>query len=864
VRKLAILVLLLLHLSSEGQVESGVPIIKNYTPEDYEAPAQNLCVTQDQRGVLYFGNSGGLIEYDGVFWRTIVTDIFPEVQSVAEIQGHIYVGSRDDFGLLKADSLGNSYFHSILTNSGDSSSEFGAVHRIHYVEDSAHIVFQAEFAIFFYNGKTLRKIEFEKRLVESFNHKGILYLSTEEGGLYQYFEGRILPCPGAELLKDAVVREMFPSDKEHLLLLTSHSGLFELHLNKAGFPLSLKPFPTKLDALLKNMEVQGAISIREELVSISTVSQGLILIKNWSDIVQIVDRESGLQSEIIEGQFLDDQSNLWLALDNGLSKIELDYPITSFSELNGIYGNVESLVRFDERLFAATSAGIYVLGEKKQDALSSSKAKFIEYFPEQCWSLGNFENEGEQLLLAAFNNEVGSFDETGKLQSIYECYPWMIQQSRTEKDIVFIGLDPGLAIARRENGHWKVLADLAEVGESINSLNEEDDGTLWLGTRSFGSYRLQGVEYLKDTIQIESIDYFYTENGLPEGEVFLSGMKDKSVFGTNNSLYIFSDSNNYFGPYLSKGFPDSAYVHRISFDEDQNLWAVTYHHNQIEIGYVQKLDSNWVSETFNPISNEIINAFHFDEGGIVWLGGPKGIFRYDQSADHDHKKEFNTLLRKIYIQKGAEEIPVFEGTFSDSNGVFLSQQPKSAILDFEHDRNDFVFEFAAQSEANVKRQKYSYKLEGYHSDWRPWKSETKAVYTNLPPKEYTFMVKSLNIFNHESKIATYKFTINPPWWQTGWYYFGQTLFFLILILLTFFLNRGGGGTKFAEIVAFVTIITVFEFVIMLIEPFFNKYTGGVPVFQLAMNILMAMSLVPIELWLKKYLRRNKEQTEVSK
>jgi hypothetical protein len=262
------------------------------------------------------------------------------------------------------------------------------------------------------------------------------------------------------------------------------------------------------------------------------------------------------------------------------------------------------------------------------------------------------------------------------------------------------------------------------------------------------------------------------------------------------------------------------------------------------------------SETFNPISNEIINALQFDQDGICWLGGPKGIFRYDQEAEHDHKKEFNTLVRRVYIQQGADETSVFEGTFVDSLSRFISQQPVLEALTFDHDGNDFVFEFAAHAEANVKKQKYAYKLEGYHSDWRPWKAETKAVYTNLPPKEYEFQVKSLNVFNHESEIATYRFTINPPWWETGWYYFGQTMFFLILVSMTIFLNRGKGGSRFAEIIAFVTIITVFEFAIMLIEPLFEDYTSGVPVFQLIMNILLAMSLVPIELFIKKYLRKS--------
>jgi len=93
--------------------------------------------------------------------------------------------------------------------------------------------------------------------------------------------------------------------------------------------------------------------------------------------------------------------------------------------------------------------------------------------------------------------------------------------------------------------------------------------------------------------------------------------------------------------------------------------------------------------------------------------------------------------------------------------------------------------------------------------------------------------------------------------ETPWYYLGQTLFFIILIVLTVLLNRGGGDSKFAEIVALITIITVFEFVIMIIEPMFEEYTGGVPVLQLLMNILLALSLNPAEAFIRKQLAKRK-------
>jgi len=52
--------------------EQGLPLIKNYTPETYDAQGQNWAIVQDQNGFMYFGNTdGSILQYDGVTWRQI-------------------------------------------------------------------------------------------------------------------------------------------------------------------------------------------------------------------------------------------------------------------------------------------------------------------------------------------------------------------------------------------------------------------------------------------------------------------------------------------------------------------------------------------------------------------------------------------------------------------------------------------------------------------------------------------------------------------------------------------------------------------------------------------------------------------------
>lgn len=45
------------------------PIVRNYSVSDYNAGIQNWAIAQDERGVMYFGNNSGLLEFDGSAWR---------------------------------------------------------------------------------------------------------------------------------------------------------------------------------------------------------------------------------------------------------------------------------------------------------------------------------------------------------------------------------------------------------------------------------------------------------------------------------------------------------------------------------------------------------------------------------------------------------------------------------------------------------------------------------------------------------------------------------------------------------------------------------------------------------------------------
>ncbi len=852
--RLALVCCLLLSLSNLGftQSEVGAPIIQNFTTSDYEALPQNFAIAQDEREILYFGNTDGLLEYDGISWRKMELPISNTILSLKMIDGKLFLGSIDDFGYVETNSQGQNSFYSIPTNVLDSVLEIGEVRSIHYVKDSSAIFFQAETALIIYRNNDLKIIPFEGQLKNSFLTHGILLLQDEEQGLFQYHEGQIIHAVGHKKLEETEVQKTFSGGENTILVLTRDQGLYKMDLNTYGYPIGLNHIDIPIDPILKKQKVRGASALPYNRVSIATL-EGLMIVQDWNRVIQFIDEDYGLQSNWVESQFVDNQSNLWLGLNTGITKIELDYPVSFYNEELGLEGAVESITRHDGKLYAATSAGTYRLALQNATEGSSSKFAFEEILPLQSWDVSSFQSSEESLLLIALNNSVISLDEEERESTLLECYPWMVRPSRIKKDLVFLGLDPGFAVIQRKDGAWNFLGDIPDVELPINSVLELGDVT-WLGTRANGVYKIKGLRALGDTIGYDELKYYAEEEGLPGGPVNVSEIDGVPIFGTNGSLFGFNADADTFETKSFGNFPESEYVHRIKWDGSKRLWAIVPTAEKMMYGYIE--ENAWNSTLFNPIAEEIVHAVHCDEEA-VWLGGPNGIYRYDLSIGHEMEKDFPCLIRDVKAQKMhlQKDSLIFGGSFVDSLGGFVIDQPLSEIYDFNYDVNKFIFEFASQAEASPKKQRYQYKLQGFDSDWSDWKKETKAVYTNLPPNEYTMQVRSLNIFGHESEIGTYRFTINKPWWETTWYYLGQTAFFLILISLTFFLNRGKTQSRVAEIIAFITIITIFEFLIMLIEPLFEGYTGGVPVFQLAMNILLALSLAPMEILIRKYLNK---------
>src|SRR5689334_5956368 len=114
----------------------GLPYITSYTSRDYKVAGQNWAVTQDKSGLIYVGNTNGILQFDGVSWRLIrVTGNSPVKSLATDSHGRVFAGGVNEIGYVEPDQTGGVMYHSLLSGLDTKQRAFGDVWVTHAIHD---------------------------------------------------------------------------------------------------------------------------------------------------------------------------------------------------------------------------------------------------------------------------------------------------------------------------------------------------------------------------------------------------------------------------------------------------------------------------------------------------------------------------------------------------------------------------------------------------------------------------------------------------------------------------------------------------------------------------------------------------------
>jgi len=740
--------------------ETGLPFLRGWSPREYAAQPQNWAIAQDLRGVIYIGNTNGVLEFDGLRFRLIPISNNTTARSLAvDSKGRVYVGAVGEVGTLEPDATGRMRYVSLLARVPPEARDFSDVFQTFATQEG--VVFSSFERLIRLQGTEVQVFKPQKAFHFSFFVGGRLFIRDEGRGLMELRDGRLQLVPGGDRFAEERIYAMLPwGDAGTILIGSRTQGLFVYD------GASFRPFPTEVDAGLKHDLLFSGVRLPDGGVALGTIQGGLYVIDPRGRSRGRLDKARGLPDDCVWSQFVDAEGGLWLGLDRGVARIETGPSLTRYDERAGLPGLVICINRHRERLYVGTTQGLFRLEP-------GPEARFIAIpgIKNQTWALLS---AGDTLLVA--NNDGVYTVDAGKAVLVQKGDGVSaLHASRASPGRVFAGLTNGVASLRREGERFVDEGEIPGVTGDARTILEMPDGRVWVGTHATGMLRLTfprvGPGPRADPPRVER---FGTAGGLPSvSENSVYRVRGEARFATRQGVFRFDEKGGAFGadPRFAHLFPDRRrQVGSLNEDPSGRVWM--YSHDDAaglhETGAAVAGDASgyrWDSKPLRLLTSGIW-VIHSDEDGVVWLGGDDGLFRYDPRAPKNYDQGFRSLVRRV--GRIAGEGVVFDGAGPDATPVL------------DYGQNALRFEYSASGFEAPEALRFQVFLEGNDRDWSSWTADGFRDYTNLREGAYRLRVRARDLYGTLSDEALYAFEVSPPWYRTTWAYVADLLALTLL------------------------------------------------------------------------------------
>ncbi len=771
----------------------SIPYISNYSPKIYDAGSDNWAIIQDKRGVMYFANSAGVLQYDGTRWELFPVKNMSIVRSLAiDGKGKIYVGAVGDFGYLQSNQQGRLEYISLVDLLPEKERGFSEVWKTHVVNNT--IYFQTFDKVFIYEDNKIEIIYPENLFHLSFKVKDEIWIIDRGIGLKKIVNKKISLLQNGEVFNNDKIYAVLPYSKNTYLVATFNDNL-QLFNSFSSKPDSvLIKYKTNAEEYFNATGIYNAIVLDDNTFAIGTLGGGIVILDKSGVVKNIFCKSNGLQDEATYYLYLDNNNILWSSFSKGISKLEYNSPIAWYNDVNGINGRIQSILHYQNKLYLATSQGVYYQSAFDENIIIKSKEdidKYIKRFkliPEistQSWWLFKTQKNGKDYKMYAASNK-GIFEfENDMIKQISNLYTYCLYISDKNPNVLYAGTANGLAILKNENGQWKDYGFVDGVSPGIRSIAEDKYGDIWLGIPFEGVSKVSVNNSISKNNSTLNKSYFVHKFDSTSG---LTDYRYDVVFKIDNEILIGTYVGLYKWDYEKKHFKKetrfgekfsdgSRQVYFLAKGLDSTYWFFNANEKLKETGVVSlKYEQPiWYDIPFKRFSGSLIDYIYETPDRRIWFGGQDGLIVFNSKSKKDYNKPFYNIISKITI---AKDSLLFGGVFLSSNNEILLNQSNENINQHEYQFNSFTFEFSSISFEDEKNNRYKWFLEGYDNEWTNWTNESKVSYTNLPEGRYTFHLISKNIYDVESEETIYSFIILPPWYRTVYAYIAYILLFV--------------------------------------------------------------------------------------
>lgn len=499
--------LLLPRLSAQEQ-----PVIYSFLPEVYQALPQNWSVSETEHGAV-FGNSSGVISYDGDHWKTFSIPGNHRVRSVYEQNDTIFCGGYGEFGYWVPTIIGEFVYTSLNKNLNFPLSEKEDIWHIEPYPGG--VLYQSFSTIYLYEDDSVSIINapFPSGIMFSYYCHGGIYFQIIGGGLARLeFGHEISILPGCDALNDITVTGIQEFGTA-VLISTDKQGFF-LYENEILTPI----FPKLKDRFI-NSQI-NKILVEKDLIVVGTILEGVYVLDTSGSILFHFSTESGLPDNTVLALEFTDAGGLWVGLDYGIAYIDLSSPFFRYVDQEGSLGVVFCALEYGNLLYLGTNHGLF----RSSQSGVSTEFEIIEGTQGQVWSLQLVEDK------VYCGHNKGTFEIVGKTATLVSeiTGPWSWLPSKQNNTLIQ-GTYTGVVV-RQPNSQFKRLEGL---NAPIRDMVRDKTGKIWGVNPYKGLYRFTLEEKNSGTIHD-------LEQSLPEWK--LPDINRLRMMKIDNEIILRSDS----------------------------------------------------------------------------------------------------------------------------------------------------------------------------------------------------------------------------------------------------------------------------------------------------------------------------------
>ncbi|QMU27081.1 hybrid sensor histidine kinase/response regulator transcription factor [Adhaeribacter radiodurans] len=508
-------------------------------------------------------------------------------------------------------------------------------------------------------------------------------------------------------------------------------------------------------------------------------------------------------SNYVSSLYLDNTGVLWLCTnDRGINKVifqenYFDYKIlvpntanNSDNEVRGVYNDSKNRI-----WLAAKSGKLYVY-----DQHHLVQNLFVNLPKEGLGIVYTiFEDSKNNIWLGTKGNGLFKAQPTGNASGMYQLMHFLPDKNDSyslsgdmvyafledRKGCIWVGtyghginlVEQTLNKLRFINANNQLSHHKISTHTKIRHLQEGPNGDIWIATTD-------GLVVLNPNLKVSDKFSLYKK---------VSG--NASSLGNNDVQYIFKDSKNVMWVCTSGGGLNQAiigkegvifkvftkeqglpndYILSVAEDNQGNLWLAT---------------ENGISK-FNPKTQQFKNFDSYEgleqtgfseaaaiklQNGNLLFGARSGYLTFNPAETTKRKVAANMVFTNFQINNK-------DVTLTSPKSPLKQSINYTPNIELAYNENILGIEFTVLDYHASDKLNYAYRLTNFDEEWHQVKNQRKATYTNLPPGEYVFEVKSQDPELFQSlpykKIAV---TIHPPIWRTTWAYVVYIILALILL-----------------------------------------------------------------------------------